>query len=642
MCGITGVFNLSNQEPIDPDRLLKANNTLYHRGPDDEGMFIEPNIGMAMRRLSIIDVTSGHQPIANEDSTIHIVYNGEVYNYRDLRAELEALGHQFRTDSDTETVLHAYEQWGREGCLKRLRGMYAFAIWDSRKQTLFLARDRMGIKPLYHTEYNGRLYFASEIRGMLLHSNMPRQVDLIALEAFMTVGFVTSPSTIFKGIRKLPPAHYLVAKNGQISIHKYWELSYETAQPRSEVEIVEEFRELLYETIKMHLMSEVPLGALLSGGIDSTTNVALIQQSTTTPVQTVTVGFEASGYDEAEEAAASARALGTNHHLITFTGNSMDEYPKALYYREEPCADPTFATVYNLFQACRQRGLTVVLTGEGADELLGGYYWYRGDALVRPFLGLPYPLRVMLAASPIVHSRGEAGIRMGRILHDAPSAIHTRYQAWLDTGNPDVRNKLLSSEVRSALNYNGPQPILESWAEHLHTVAGWSEFHQMLWVESRTRMVDRINHSVDRMSMAHSVEARPPFLDHKLWEFCATVPDNLKLHGSRLNPTEKYLLREATRGLIPEAARLRKKKGLSVPCGLWLAQPRLPDWAEAALSETQLRRIGLFDPEAVLELRREHQAGAPDRGTLLMGVLTIQTWAWIFLESPLTNGPPEI
>lgn len=642
MCGIIGVLNLADHEPPDPERLLEANNTLHHRGPDDEGMLVQPKIGMAMRRLSIIDVAGGHQPISNEDGTIQIVYNGEVYNHEDLRAELEALGHQFRTNSDTEAVLHAYEQWGAEGCLERLRGMYAFAIWDGPAQTLFLARDRMGIKPLYYIEYGGRFYFGSEIRGMLLHSGLPRQVNLVALEAFMAVGFVTSPHSIFKGVNKLPPAHYLLVRDGQISIHKYWELTYETTRARSSPEVVEEFRELLKESVDMHLMSEVPLGALLSGGIDSTTNVALIQESATTPLKTVTVGFEAFGYNEADAAALSARALGTDHRQIMFTGSSMDAYPRALYHREEPMADATFAAEYYLFKACREEGLTVVLTGEGADELLGGYYWHRGDAMTRPFLRMPYPVRMMLAASPWVRRRGEAGMRMGRILRDAPTAVHTRYQAWIRTGEPAFRNRLFSPQVKAALNDNDPQPILESWADHLSAVRGQSAFQQMLWLQSRTRLVERMNHSVDRMSMAHSIETRPPFLDHKLWEFCATIPDDLKLHGSFLNLVEKYILREATKDLIPEAVRLRKKKGLLVPYDPWLSQPRLSDWAEAALSETQLKKTGLFDPGAVLGLRRAHQAGESDTADLLMGVLAIQTWAHLFLESPLDSGPPQI
>lgn len=639
MCGIIGVLNLTAQEPIDVERLIQANNTLAHRGPDDSGIWAQANIGLAMRRLSIVDVPCGHQPMSNEDNTVHIVYNGEIYNHGDLRAQLEALGHRFRTNCDTEVIIHAYEQWGKDGCLSRLRGMYAFAIWDTRLQTLFLARDRMGIKPLYFAECNGRLFFASEIRGLLLCSNLSREVNVSALKAFLEIGFVTSPYTMFKDVQKLPPAHYLVAQDGRKSLHKYWDLSYDTVTSYSERDLVERFRELLAECVRMHLMGDVPLGALLSGGIDSTTVVALMADKNSGPVTTVSVGFDTPAFDETTLTIKSAGILGTKHHVITFSGDSMDDYPRALFYREEPLADATFVAMYKLFEACRQQGLTVVLTGEGADELLGGYYWHRSDAMVRPLLRLPRFIRLTLASSPFLRSRGEAGMRIGRMLRRTPSTLVERYQDWIGVDMFGLGDTLLSSDVKAGLAREKDPYLLESWAAHLTNVSHQSPLHQMLWLQSRTRMVDRINHNVDRMSMAHSIEARPAFLDHTLWELCATIPAELKLHGSFLRPIDKYLLREATRGLIPEEVRFRKKKGLSVPYARWLSRTRLPDWAETALSRAQLEQAGLFDPDAVVQLRREHQEGAPGRSTLLMGVLSVQLWRQMFIASPLAcNG----
>lgn len=642
MCGIIGVTNLTNQEPIDIDHLRAANNTMIHRGPNDDGLYVEPNVGLGMRRLSIIDVATGHQPIPNEDGTVHIIYNGEMYTHRELRAELEALGHRFRTYSDAEAILHAYEQWGPQGCLEKLRGIFAFAIWDSRQQTLFLARDPMGVKPLYYAEDNGRLYFGSEIRGMLLLSNMSREVNLTALDAFLAMGFVTSPHTIFKGINKLPPAHYLLVKQGRVSIQRYWALNYEPGPPRPEAEVVAEFGELLRETVEMQLMSEVPLGALLSGGIDSTMIVALMQRVNPTPVKTVSIGFEADAYDETDKALANAQALRTDHYHKAFTGDSMEVYPKALYHMEEPLADAIFVIFYHLYQVCREQGLTVVLNGEGSDELLAGYYWHRGDAWTRPFLRWPYPLRAMLAESPMLRARGEAGSRMSSVLRAAPLAVHSRYQTWLRIGDAELKKGLLSPEVKAALTYNGHQPILESWADHSAELRGRPEMTQMLWLQSRTRMVDRSNHLVDRMSMAHSIEARVPFMDHKLWEFCAALPEQLKLHGSYFNLTEKYLLRQAGQNLIPEATRLRKKKGLAAPYAHWLTGSRLPEWAETALTPSQLKKVNLFDPAGVQKLRQEHQAGAPDRETLLMGIIAMQTWAYLFQEMPLTSAEPQV
>ncbi|MEM7348995.1 MAG: asparagine synthase C-terminal domain-containing protein, partial [Chloroflexota bacterium] len=474
-----------------------------------------------------------------------------------------------------------------------------------------------------------------EIRGMLLHSNRPRAVNMIALQAFMGVGFVTSPDTMFEGVRKLPPAHYLVAKNGQITTRGYWSLSYQAAPARSEQEIMEEFYNLLNDSVIMRLMSEVPLGALLSGGIDSTTLAALMQQATAASVKTVSIGFEVGEDDETDKIMVNAAALKTDHHHTNFTGHSLDEYPKALYYMEEPLADAVFTTFYNLYRVCREAGLTVVLNGEGADELLGGYFWHRGEAWAAPFLNLPYPLRAVVAQSPFVRRRGEAGVRMGALLRAAPREVHRRYQTWLSIGDQSTGQGLLSADVRAELTRQNQQPLLDGWADYAATVTDPSDFHQMLWLQSRTRMIDRSNHMVDRMSMAHSVEARVPFLDHKLWEFCAGLPPNLKLNGSFFDLTEKYLLREATKNIIPEATRTRKKQGLSAPYGEWLAQPRLPEWAETALSKEQLRKTGLFDPEAVQNLRQAHQSGVFDQATMLMGVLSMQTWAHIFLETPL-------
>jgi asparagine synthase (glutamine-hydrolysing) len=483
----------------------------------------------------------------------------------------------------------------------------------------------------------GRLYFASEIRGMLLYSSMPRRINLTALDAFLTVGFVTSPDTIFQGISKLPPAHYLIAGKGKVSIHKYWELSYETTQFRSEAELVEEFSELLSKAVEMRLISEVPLGALLSGGIDSTMIIALMQRVAQTPTKTISIGFESSAYDETEKALANAQALKTDHHHTAYSGDSMEAYPKAMYHMEEPLADAIFVIFYHLYKVCHEQGLTVVLNGEGSDELLAGYYWHRGDVWGRPFLRLPIFLRALLAKSPMLRARDEAGVRMSRVLRTASRAVHARYQCWLSISDPGIKNELFSSEVRGSLNHNGHQPILESWADYLSGVADQSELNQMLWVQSRTRMVDRSNHMVDRMSMAHSVEARVPFMDHKLWEFCAAIPPKLKLHGSYFKLSEKYILRQAGRTLIPEATRIRKKKGLAVPFSTWLAKPRLPDWAETAISDEEIKSVGLFNPRAVLKLRREHQEGVPDRATLLMGVVAIQTWAQVFLKSPIVS-----
>lgn len=636
MCGIIGVLNLTNETPVDSDRLRSGNDMLFHRGPDDAGVHVEANVGLAMRRLSIIDVTHGHQPMTNEDGTVHIVYNGEVYNHRDLRRELESHGHTFRTDADTEALLHGYEQWGRDGLLERLRGMFAFAIWDSTAETLFLARDRMGIKPLYFAEHDGRLYFSSEIRGVLQLSQMPRRTNLPAMGIYMRVGFVTSPHTMFDGVHNLPPAHYLWVENGNVTSQQYWELSYEPTNRGSAATVVGEFRERLQESVDRHLMSDVPLGALLSGGVDSTATVAFMVRTMKEPVKTVTIGFEGSTVDEAEWAAASARELGTDHHSVSFTGDSMTGYPTVLHFQEEPLARPTHAALYYVFQACRERGLKVVITGEGADELLGGYSWHQSGFLERSLSRLPLGVRGALGRNTALRSLGQSSRDLIRAMRGVPTEVHRRFQRLLRIGRWEVSHGLLSEEVKTALATGAAQSMVDSWGRWMSSVKGQPEFEQLLWLQSRTRMPDYINHGLDRMSMAHSIEARPPFLDHKLWEFCASIPTGFKLRHS----TEKYLLREAGKDLVPEPARRRPKSPLRVPFQQWVARPHLPDWAESALSATSIRRSGLFDADAVQVLRRDVQAGDTSKATLLSATLNMQAWAHMFLESPLASGPP--
>jgi asparagine synthase (glutamine-hydrolysing) len=638
MCGIIGVLNLTNQTPVDPDRLRSGSDALFHRGPDDDGVHAEPNVGLAMRRLSIIDVAHGHQPMTNEDGTVHIVYNGEVYNHRELRRDLESHGHTFRTDADTESLVHGYEQWGRDGLLERLRGMFAFAIWDGTAQTLFLARDRMGIKPLYFAEHDGRLYFASEIRGILHQSDLARRPNLPAIDLYMRVGFVTAPHTMFEGVRNLPPAHYLWVEDGNVTSHQYWELSYEPTNRDSAATVVEEFRERLQESVDSHLMSDVPLGALLSGGVDSTATVAFMGRTLKEPFKTVTIGFDSWAVDEAELAAASARELGTDHHCVSFTGDSMAAYPAVLFYQEEPRARPTHAALYYVFKACREQGLKVVMTGEGADELLGGYSWHQSGLLERSLSRLPLGVRGLFDRNAMFRSLGQSGRNLVRAMRGVPTEVHQRFQRLLRIGRWDVGYALLSPEVKSVLADGDARLIVDSWGDWMSSVKGQPEFEQLLWIQSRTRMPDYINHGLDRMSMAHSIEARPPFLDHKLWEFCASIPTGFKLRNS----TEKFLLREAGRGVVPEPARQRPKAPLRVPYQRWVARPRLPDWAESALTEARIRQTGLFDPAAVHSLRRDVQAGDLSKATLLVGTLNMQAWAHMFLESPLATEPPTL
>lgn len=641
MCGLSGICSLTGRLVIATEIEAQIA-TIVHRGPNEGATFVSPDgkCGLGIRRLSIIDVAGGQQPIRNEDSSLRLVYNGEIYNHRLLRAELERLGHCPRSHSDAEVIVHGYEAWGPEGLLARLGGMFAFALWDEARQRLFMARDRFGIKPLYYAQFEGRLYFASEIKAILAQPDFPRRANLPALQAVLTLGFVPGPETMFQGIYKLPPAHLLIAQNGNLQLKRYWQLTYQENRRISEKEAAEQFLALLQKSTQSHLMSEVPLGALLSGGLDSGALVALIQmglkdasnvERSTLNVQhsaighklrTVSIGFEQAEYDEAPLALSLAQTLGTEHHPITFTAADFDDYPQVMLHLEEPQASATALPIFKLYRACREAGLTVVLTGEGADELLGGYHWHRGDALVRPLLGWPGSLRRLLAASPLPMS---AAAR--RVLARGARDVPTRYRDWLEIGAGSYRTKILSAAIRQELNGLEEPYLPNEWAGILTGFEGQTPPHQTLWLEAQTRMVDFINFEVDKMSMASSIEARVPYLDHTLWEFCATLPAQYKLKGR----VEKYLLRQASQQLLPQATRLRRKKGLASPYAHWLKSQRLPEWAEQALSPSVIRHVGLFEPTVVSAVRQAHQAGQPNLSALLMAVVSTQVWHKTFL-----------
>jgi asparagine synthase (glutamine-hydrolysing) len=635
MCGISGIYRLTGL-PVKQAELEAQISAMVHRGPNQGATFVAPGgqCGLGVRRLSIIDVAGGQQPIRNEDETIQLIYNGETYNHQLLRGQLEQLGHQPHSHSDAEVIVHGYEVWDAEGVLAKLQGMFAFALWDQQQQRLFLARDRFGIKPLYYAEHQGRLYFGSEIKTILADPGFPRRVNLAALQALLTVGFVPGPETMFQGIYKIPPAHWLIAQNGRFQLKRYWQLTYQEATPLSEQEAAEEFLVRLRECVQSHLMSEVPLGALLSGGLDSGMLVALIQAGLghnhngipmghPHKLQTVSIGFDQAAYDEAPLALSLAQTIGTEHHPITFTLADFNDYPQVMRHLEEPQAAATALPIYKLYQACRQAGLTVVLTGEGADELLGGYHWHRGDALVRPMLAWPAQLRQFLAALPVPMSPAAR-----RVLTRGSHQVAWRYQTWLEIDTDGYQDQLLTGAVRAELSSNPAGTFLNYWTELIDGMQNEAPLHQTLWLEAQTRMVDFINFEVDKMSMASSIEARVPYLDHTLWEFCATLPAHYKLKGK----VEKHLLRLAATSILPESTRTRRKKGLASPYARWLQAKRLPEWAEETLSARALRQVGLFEPATVQRLRQAHQSGQPNLGPLLMGVLSTQVWYQTFLS----------
>lgn len=625
MCGIVGLV----APEVDRASLERANDMIQHRGPDDSGIYIGGGVGLGARRLSIIDLAGGHQPLSNEDDTVWITYNGEVFNAPQLRTELERCGHHFRTHTDTEVIVHGYEEWGDE-VVARLRGMFAFGLWDGRRGRLLVARDRLAIKPLYYAQDSGRVAFASEITPLFtLLPSLTRRPNDESLTHLFAWGYIPTPLTPFADIHKLPAAHMLIVEKGQIIVKRYWQLQFSeqkaadrwplavneatpaaNRQPLAAFpDAVAQFRDHLREAVAVWRLSDVPVGSLLSGGIDSSALALLLTEISGGPIHTFTMGFAAATHDESHLARDFARHIGSHHHELHFDEGAFDYLPAVIRHMETPQTSATSIPIYLLYKACREAGFKVVLTGEGADELLGGYHWFDGDRRMRPLLGLPTPVRHLLAKLPGVMS---AAAR--RVLAQAPQDPTERYFLWHQLTTPAQREALLAGQL---VSQSASQPVSHPSVSH-----SLSPLHHFLALEAQTRLADFINDEVDRMSMANSVEARPPFLDHLLWEWCAARPPEYKL--SRQG--NKLLLRQAMKGKLPPALSRRTKKGLATPHALWWRREKLPAWAEECLHPAALAQTGFFHRDTVQNLRLTHQAGHADYSRLLTGVLTTQLW----------------
>ena len=635
MCGIAGVLRLSTDMPVDAVVLARMTGALVHRGPDDEGLFVSPAraCGLGARRLSIIDLAGGHQPICNEAGDVWVVQNGEIYNYKPLRAELEACGHVFRSESDTEVIAHAYEQWGA-ACVERLWGMFALAVWDEPRQRLLLARDRLGKKPLFLAQVNGLLLFASEIKALLRHPALCQPtLDARSLDEMFTVGYVPGPATIWREISKLPPAHLLIAEvaRGTAAMSCYWDSPYLPGGQEDAVDpedAAEEVLALLQDAVRLRLQADVPVGALLSGGLDSSGLVALMQELTGGRAHTFSIGFDRASHDESQYARLASSYLGTEHHELRFGWEAFNRLPAVMASLDQPQCFATAVPISMLYEACRAAGFKVILTGEGSDELFAGYGWFRGNQQAEALLRLPAGLRRPFFSSRLPFPMSPAA---RQALAVADRSAVSRYLAWQQVSTAGQRSELFSADFRHELARSARPPLAVRWQdEYADAVAPLASLHRDMTLERHIRLPDFINHEVDAMSMAHSVEARVPFLDHRLWELLARWPPRLKLD---LRRPEKWLLRDvfgrpATSGrpYLPPAIRERRKQGLATPHADWWRQPRMPAFVEEALSETMLRENRLFSVETVAELRAQHKTGQANHSALLTGVLNVQLW----------------
>lgn len=629
MCGIAGSIQLDQSKSATRGLLDRMLTSIFHRGPDEDGRLIDRELAMGMRRLSIIDLADGKQPIFDESGRYGIVFNGEIYNYRELRKELESRGHQFKTNSDTEVIVHLFEERGAK-CVDELRGMFAFAVWDNRERKLFIARDRMGIKPLYFSVIDNELVFASEIKAILQHPNYSPAMDLTSLSQFLSLKFVPAPRTLFKNIHSLQPGHSIDVGNGDISIKQYWDLSFEkSADARSEEQCVNELDEILKESIGLRLRSDVPFGAFLSGGIDSSLIVALMSQQMSEPVKTFTVGFDRGlGQDELPYARQVAEQFGCQHHEIQIDGQDFVNYAEdVLFHLDQPLADNATIATYMVAKLARKH-VKMVLTGEGGDELFAGYARYSAERISPWMQMLPKMIRRGIDSNVA----RMPGMRREKIASFAlaESDEATRFANWFPMLNDDLKSKLFTDRYA---DYRGGAADL--YGEYLDSSDATDPIERMLYVDSKLWLPDYLLLRGDKLTMANSLEARVPLLDHKLVEFAGSLPLDMKLRGR----TRKYLLKKCAEKYLPESIINRPKQGFPIPIDRWLKEDA-GEMVNDCLSESTIRKRGFFKPNVVEKLLRQHANGFEDHATEIFGLLSLEMWMQKFIDQPTAQPQP--
>ena len=631
MCGIAGIVNLDGR-PVDAAVLARMRDVLAHRGPDDFGSHIDGAVGLAHRRLSILDLSpAGKQPLCNEDGTVWITYNGEVYNFRELRPELEALGHRFVSGTDTEVIVHAYEQWGLE-CLHRLRGMFAFGLWDSRRKRLWLVRDRVGIKPLFYACLPEVLLFGSEIKAILAHPSAPRRIDHTALAHFLAMNWTPAPRTLMADVRQLLPGHYLLLEDGRLREGSYWDLSYPEQGDENSRPWRDEFFDLMSTTVKDHLVSDVPFGAFLSGGLDSSSVCWWMSEHLARPLRTFSFAFAESSYNEAPYAEMVARSVGAEHRQCRVTPELTDILPRLVWHAEEPTADSSMVAVYYLAREAR-REVTMVHSGDGADETLAGYETYGAASYVNAYRRLPGWLRqtVRWGADrlPVSDAKVSWDTKLRRFFAGADMPAEDAHAMWRIIFDGEGRQQLLGPIWHEC---GARADIVDVYRDYFARTNARGRLNRMLYVDSRLYLPNDMLVKVDRMTMAHGLEARVPFLDHRVMEFCAEVPESLK----RRRGSGKYLLKEAMRGRLPQAVLCRKKEGFNVPNAQWIRQG-LKDFVTDTLSQRAVREMGLFEPSVVRKLLEDHFARRRENSHRIWCLLTLALWWRTFMSGG--NGP---
>jgi asparagine synthase (glutamine-hydrolysing) len=618
MCGIAGIVRWDGA-PVAEAELRAMCGAMTHRGPDDQGLYVNGSVGLGMRRLSIIDINGGHQPVPNEDRSIWVVFNGEIYNYRALRRDLERRGHVFTTASDTETIVHLYEDYGPQ-CVDRLRGMFAIAIWDARRRQILLARDRLGIKPLYYAERDGELLFASELKPILQLGRVPRTLDWEAVRHLFTF-LVTPPAqSIVSDVKKLEPARFGVARDGRsLRIERYWDVDFEPVHDASEPELVEELRLLLDESVALHQVSDVPVGAFLSGGVDSSAVVATMSALTGQPVKTFSVGFPDADFSELAPARQVASLCGTEHHELVIDPDVVPLVDDFAWFLDEPFGDTSAIATYMVSKLAAEH-VKVVLTGDGGDEIFAGYDKYVVEDRERAYDLVPATLR---RAAGVVGAVMPDGMRGRRFLRHVALDGPRRYLDAQSIVHPDEMGTLFTPEAAARMAPYDP------WIAPIgHLSGGLDWMSAVQYGDLQSYLPLDVLTKVDRMTMAHSIEARPPLLDHRLVEFAARVPPELRYR----NGITKYLFKQALRGRLPDAIIDRRKQGFAVPLGRWFRGPLFGYTRDVLLSKSSRER-GVLNPAAVERQLQLHQRGR-DLDLQLWTMLSFELWCRRFLDAP--------
>jgi asparagine synthase (glutamine-hydrolysing) len=613
MCGICGLVAGEREGHPDLEAVARMSGRLVHRGPDDDGLFCEGPVVLAARRLSIIDLAGGHQPIENEDGSCVVVQNGEIYNYRELKRELAGRGHRFATDCDTEVLVHGYEEWG-DAFAERLRGMFAIALWDKRRRRLLLARDRFGIKPLYYCHVEGSLSFASELKAMLEQPGFSREIDPQAVSAYLAFNSIPAPLTIFKQARKLPPGHLLTWEGGEVALRRYARPGPTSAvRSGSAEELAAELREVLDDSVRAHLVADVPVGVLLSGGVDSGGLAALASRHVGEPLRTFSIGFEEEGFNELSRARLVAERYGTDHHELVLRPDAVELLPKLVEAFDEPFGDSSALPTY-LVSELAVSEVKVALSGEGGDELFGGYYTYVADLLARRVGRLAALARPLAEALPSRTDRVGFDYKAKRFARAAALPPLERHHGWKEIFSPQARGELAGPGASA-------WDPLDLYRERYAETAGAAPLARMQDVDLGIYLVDDLLVKTDRLSMAHSLELRVPFLDPKVAEFAFSLPTKLKVRGT----AKKRLLRQALAPLLPREIVHGRKQGFSIPIAAWLRGPLEP-FAREVLAPSAIARQGLLDPAAVTPILDRHCSGQEDLSRQIWGLMALTLW----------------